>query len=135
MTILGLIFITSSVRNLFQEILWNSPFGIIMLFHTCTFQHLQHYMEEFQSIHHCLSLFITKFGFTYLEYQFCCIKKTGKQSYHYVLSGTLGIIIGGLWPYIVGSFPEVALSNGEEVWKGLSTMGSWLVVVQIKPPC
>jgi uncharacterized membrane protein len=26
----------------------------------------------------------------------------------------------------VGSFPEVALSNGEEVWKGLSTKGSWI---------
>jgi uncharacterized membrane protein len=44
------------------------------------------------------------------------------------LAGTLGINSGPFALYIVGSFyPEVALSNGEEVWKGLSTIaGSWI---------
>jgi hypothetical protein len=49
------------------------------------------------------------------------------------LAGTLGIIIGGPFAYIVGSFyPEVALSNGEVV--EIINCGK-LVVVQIKPPC
>jgi hypothetical protein len=52
------------------------------------------------------------------------------------LAGTLGIIIGGPSPIHCSFYPEVALSNGEEVWKGLSTLREvGLVVVQIKPPC
>jgi uncharacterized membrane protein len=56
-------------------------------------------------------------------------KKTRSKAIIMFLAGTLGIIIGGPFAlYIVGSFiPEVALSNGEEVWKGLSTIaGSWI---------
>jgi uncharacterized membrane protein len=102
-----------------------------MLFYSGTFQHLNIISGVFQSIHHCVSLLITcEFSTTYLEYQFCCIKKLGSKAIIIMfLAGTLGIIIGGPFAlYIVGSFyPEVALSNGEEVWKGLSTIaGSWI---------
>jgi hypothetical protein len=57
-----------------------------------------------------------------LSINFAALKKLGKQIIMF-LAGTLGIIIGGPFAlYIVGSYPEVALSNGEEVWKGLSTL-------------
>jgi hypothetical protein len=110
MTILGLIFITSSSEKPFKKF-WNSPIRFIMLFYSGTFQHPS-YLRVFQSIHHCVSLLITcEFSTTYLEYQFCCIKKTRK---HYVFSWNFGNNRGPFALYIVGSFyPEVALSNGE----------------------
>jgi hypothetical protein len=40
MTILGLIFITSSSEKPFLKVLWNSPIRFIMLFYSGTFQHL-----------------------------------------------------------------------------------------------
>jgi uncharacterized membrane protein len=61
-----------------------------------------------------------------LSINFAALKKLG-QSYYYVFSWNFRYIIGGPFAlYIVGSFyPEVA--NGEEVWKGLSTIaGSWI---------
>jgi uncharacterized membrane protein len=62
-----------------------------------------------------------------LSINFAALKKLGSKAIIMFLA--LGIIIGGPFAlYIVGSFyPEVALSNGEEVWKGLSTIaGSWI---------
>jgi hypothetical protein len=110
MTILGLIFITSEKpfsRN------FDSP--SVLLFHPGTFQHLQSlYQRDFKSIQHCLSLFITR-KFSITRYQFRCIKT---RKLDYVFGWNFGIIGGPLALYIVGSYPEVALSNGEE--KGLS---------------
>jgi uncharacterized membrane protein len=62
-----------------------------------------------------------------LSINFAALKKLGSKAIIMFLAGTLGIIIGPFALYIVGSlYPEVALSNGEEV-KGLSTIaGSWI---------
>jgi uncharacterized membrane protein len=48
MTILGLIFITSSVRNLFQEIFEDSPIGFLCYFIPALFNTFKLYQERLQ---------------------------------------------------------------------------------------
>jgi uncharacterized membrane protein len=102
MTILGLIFITSSEKPFFKSF-GIVPSVLLCYFIPALFNTFNIISGVFQSIHHCISLLITcEFSTTYLEYQFCCIKKLGSKAI--IMAGTLGIIIGGPFAlYIVGS--------------------------------
>jgi hypothetical protein len=109
----------------------------LLCYFTCTFNTFNIISGRIQSIHHCLHVIYTsQFGFTNSKHQFCCIKKLGSKAIIMFLAGTLGIILGGLWPYIfVGSiFPEVALSNGRSLERTINYREVGLAV-QIKPPC
>jgi hypothetical protein len=83
MTILGLIFITSSSEKPFLKF-----YGIVHPFYyAILFRHfstpLTSYLESLPVYTLRLVTYYLQFS-TYLEYQFCCIKKTRKQSYYYV---------------------------------------------------
>ncbi len=64
-----------------------------------------------------------------LSINFREIEKLGSKALIMFLAGTFGVMIGGpLALLLVGSiFPDVLFSNGEPIWKGLTTIaGSWI---------
>jgi uncharacterized membrane protein len=94
MTILGLIFITSSEKP-FKEILQHSPFGIVVLFHTCTFNTFNIISGEIPVYTPLPHVIYYQFGFANLSINFVALKKLGSKAIIMFLAGTLGIILGG----------------------------------------
>jgi hypothetical protein len=115
MTILGLIFITSSSEKPFKK------FYSIVLRYCCAisylhFQHLQYYIRENSSLYTIPHVIYYQFGFN-LAASILLHWKLGSKAIIMFLAGTLGIILGGPWPYMCSIFPEVALSNRKKFGK------------------
>jgi uncharacterized membrane protein len=132
MTILGLIFITSSSEKpFFKKFYGIVPSVLLCYFIPALFNTFNIISGESSSLYTIASRYLLPASLVLLtlSINFAALKKLGSKAIIMFLAGTLGIIIGGPFAlYIVGSlYPEVALSNGEEVWKGLSTIaGSWI---------
>ena len=132
MTILGLIFITSSSKKpFFKKFYEIVPSVLLCYFIPALFNTFNIISGESSSLYTIASRYLLPASLVLLtlSINFAALKKLGSKAIIMFLAGTLGIIIGGpLALYIVGSlYPEVTLSNGEEVWKGLSTIaGSWI---------
>lgn len=130
--ILGFIFISSSSDKSF----WKKFYGIVPSVLLCYFipallntfgivdgKSSQLYFVASRYLLPCSLILLT------LSIDFKELRKLGNKALIMFFAGTLGIIIGGpLALYLVGSaFPEVLFSNGEPVWRGLTTIaGSWI---------
>ncbi|UQD55825.1 DUF819 domain-containing protein [Flavobacterium sp. K5-23] len=131
-TILGLIFITSSSEKPFFKKFYSIvPSVLLCYFIPAIFNTFNIISGETSNLYTIASRYLLPASLVLLtlSINFVALKKLGSKAVIMFLAGTAGIIIGGpIALYIVGSFyPEVALSNGEEVWKGLATIaGSWI---------
>jgi uncharacterized membrane protein len=132
LTILGVIFITSSSEKAFYKKFYSIiPSVLLCYFIPALLNTFDIISGESSNLYTIASRYLLPASLVLLtlSINFVALKKLGSKAIIMFLAGTLGIVIGGpLALYIVGSFfPEVALSNGEEVWKGLSTIaGSWI---------
>ena len=130
--ILGVIFITSSSEKAFYKKFYSIvPSILLFYFIPALLNTFDIISGESSNLYTIASRYLLPASLVLLtlSINFVALKKLGSKAIIMFLAGTLGIVIGGpLALYIVGNFfPEVALSNGEEVWKGLSTIaGSWI---------
>lgn len=131
-TILGIIFITSSSNKSFYKKFYTIvPSVLLCYFLPALLNTFNIISGETSNLYQIASRYLLPASlvlFT-LSIDFKELKKLGNKAVIMFLAGTLGVVIGGpLAFYIVISFfPEVAQSNGEEVWRGLTTIaGSWI---------
>lgn len=131
-TILGLIFITSSSEKPFFKKFYSViPSVLLCYFVPALLNTFNIISGETSNLYTIASRYLLPASLVLLtlSINFKAIKRLGSKAIIMFLAGTLGVVLGGPFAlYLVGSlFPEVAYSNGEEVWRGLSTIaGSWI---------
>jgi uncharacterized membrane protein len=131
-TILGIIFITSSSNKSFYKKFYTIvPSVLLCYFLPALLNTFNIISGETSNLYKIASRYLLPASLVLLtlSIDFKELKKLGNKAVIMFLAGTLGVVLGGpLAFYIVVSlFPDVAFSNGEEVWKGLTTIaGSWI---------
>ncbi|MFI2741116.1 DUF819 domain-containing protein [Zhouia sp. PK063] len=130
--ILGAIFSTSSSEKPFFKKFYNFVPSVLLCYFIPALLNTFHIVNGEQSkLYFIASRYLLPASLILLtiSINFKEIKKLGSKALIMFFAGTIGVMLGGpLALYIVGNiYPDVLLSNGEPVWKGLTTIaGSWI---------
>lgn len=132
MTVLALIFYTSSIKNSF----WNKfykyvPSVLLCYFIPALFNTFGLISGEHSGLYGMASRYLLPASLILLTIGIDIqgLKKLGPKALYMFFAGTLGVIIGGPIAFaLVGSaFPDIFKFGEEETWRGLSTIaGSWI---------
>ncbi|MFV0566901.1 MAG: DUF819 domain-containing protein [Flavobacteriaceae bacterium] len=130
--VLGVIFATSSSNNHYLKRFYRIvPSVLLCYFIPALFNTFNVIDGETSQLYFVASRYLLPASLVLLtiSINFKELKKLGNKSIIMFLTGTFGVIIGApIALFIVGSiFPDVLHPNGEEVWRGLTTIaGSWI---------
>ncbi|RAV28880.1 DUF819 family protein [Sinomicrobium soli] len=129
---LGLIFVTSSSANPYLKRFYRIIPSVLLCYFIPALMNTFGLIDgSHSSLYFVASRYLLPASLVLLtiSINFGELRKLGNKAIIMFLAGTAGIIIGApLALFLTGSiFPDVLYSNGEEVWRGLTTVaGSWI---------